>query len=87
MHDWGTLNYMAVSRGTVTRAANLPSVLLQARISPELKDEIAAAAADSGVSVAFYLEALLTSQANGGVLPRIAVPARVGQLELPINAA
>ena len=87
MHDWARLNYMAVSRGTVTRAANLPSVLLQARISPELKDEIAAAAADSGVSVAFYLEALLNSQASGGALPRIAAPARVGQLELPINAA
>jgi len=79
------MNHMAVTKGTVTRTVNTPSVLLQARIDPALKDEIAAAAAESGVSTAYYLEALLRAQMAEGFLPRIAPTRTRQQLELPIS--
>lgn len=81
------MNYMGVTRGTRKRETNVPSVLLQARISPDLKDEVQAAAAASGVSTAFYLEALLRAQVDSGGLPTIGRPRIHTELELPVTAA
>lgn len=80
---------MSTSANRVRRADNAPSVLLQGRISPEIKDEIAAAAAASGVSIAYYLEALVNDLvAEHGTLPLVSAPARyTTQQELPITDA
>lgn len=64
-----------------------PTVSLQARVSPEVRDLIENAAADSGVSIAYYLDSYFRQQADTvGALPLVAGP-RPQREELPIPAA
>lgn len=80
---------MSTSANRVRRADNTPSVLLQGRVAPQVKDEIAMAAAASGVSIAFYIEALVNDLvAANGALPLVSAPSRyTTQPELPITPA
>ena len=81
----------AMSAGTsrIRRADNAPTVLLQGRVSPQVKDEVHLAAEASGVSLAYYLETLITDLvAAHGTLPLVAKPAtKRTQQELPITDA
>ena len=77
---------MSALPGRATRADG-PSVLVQARISPDIRDEIFEAAARSGVSIAYYLETLLGQVIEAdGRLPVVRSP-RPQREELPIPAA
>ena len=79
---------MSAPANRIRRADNSPTVLLQGRVSPQVKSEIAQAAEASGVSLAYYLEALFTDLvAEHGHLPLVATPSRHVQQELPINNA
>ena len=71
------------------RAINTPTVLFQGRISPHVKEEITAAAAASGVTMAYYLDALVQDLVNEhGHLPLVATPeSKSTQQELPITTA
>lgn len=71
------------------RPDDAPTVLLQGRVSPETRDEVKAAAAASGVTVAYYLEALIAKLVNeNGTMPLVDRPKRdrVNQLDLPEEA-
>ena len=76
---------MGASSRRVRRPDLAPTVMLQGRVDPEVRDAVAAAAAASGVSVSFYLEAMLRHQMSTGGLPKVS-PARTTQLELPLTA-
>lgn len=68
------------------RPDDAPTVLLQGRVSPETRDEVKAAAAASGVTVAYYLEALIAKLVDeNGAMPLVERPKRdrVNQLDLP----
>ena len=79
---------MAAIRGRIRRPENVPTVLLQARVAPEIREEVRLAAEASGVSFAYYLEALLREQiVESGALPVITAPRNRNALELPISAA
>jgi hypothetical protein len=78
---------MSAIRGLAHRPQNAPTVLLQGRVSPETRLEVRAAAAASGVSIAYYLEALVAQLiTEQGCLPLVAHP-RERSEELPIPAA
>ncbi len=80
---------MSAIRGRARRSRRNPSptVSLQARVSPEVREGIEEAAAASGVSLAYYLEAFFRDQlANHGSLPVVDGP-RPQQEELHIPAA
>lgn len=78
---------MSAIRGLAHRPQNVPTVLLQGRVSPETRLEVRAAAAASGVSIAYYLEALVAKLiAEQGCLPLVASPREKAE-ELPIPAA
>jgi len=64
-------------------------VSLQARVSPEVRAQIEAAADASGVSIAYYLESFFRSQiAQRGTLPTVGIPEYYHRgEELPIPAA
>lgn len=88
MHAPAILSPMSdLDRHRTRRADNAPTVLLQGRVSPEARAEVQAAARASGVSLSYYLEALVLQLAdeNGG-LPLIEGP-RPQREELPIPAA
>src|SRR3546814_17921429 len=69
------------------RADGAPTVLLQGRVSPEARAEVQEAAERSGVSIAYYLEALIDQLVeDNGRLPIIASP-RPPKEALPIPAA
>jgi len=76
-------------RARRSRKAGNPTVSLQARVSPEVRAQIEAAAEASGVSLAYYLETFFRSQIEDlGTLPRVSVPTYYHQNEeLPIPAA
>lgn len=75
---------MSANRGRARRPDNVPTVLLQARVSPDIRDEVSAAAAASGVSLAFYLESLLKRDlAESGRLPIFEIRPQLE--ELPID--
>ncbi|MDF2442021.1 MAG: hypothetical protein JWR01_224 [Subtercola sp.] len=75
---------MSASRGRVRRPDNVNSVLLQARVSQDLRDEVAVAAEKSGVSFSFYLENLLKKElADHGRLPIFEIRPQLE--ELPID--
>ena len=78
---------MSAIKGRAKRADNAPTVLLQARVTPDVREEVKAAAAASGVSLAYYLDTFLRElvQTNGA-LPLVAAP-RPQAEELPIPAA
>lgn len=78
---------MSAIKGRAKRADNAPTVLLQARVTPDVREEVKAAAEASGVSVAYYLDTFLRELVRmNGALPRVAVP-RPQAEELPIPAA
>ena len=78
---------MSAIKGRAKRADNAPTVLLQARVTPDVREEVKAAAAASGVSVAYYLDTFLRELVQmNGALPRVAAP-RPQAEELPIPAA
>lgn len=78
---------MSAIKGRHRRAENSPTVLLQARVAPEIRAEIQAAAAASNVSIAYYLENFLRQQIREqGSLPPVELPKPQAQ-ELPIPAA
>jgi len=79
--------HMSAIAGRQRRQENAPTVLLQARVAPEIREEVQAAAAASGVSIAYYLENMLRAQIyENGALPLVALP-RPNNMELPIPAA
>jgi hypothetical protein len=79
--------HMSAIAGRQRRQENAPTVLLQARVAPEIREEVQAAAAASGVSIAYYLENMLRAQiSENGALPLVALP-RPKNVELPIPAA
>ena len=87
MHSRSMLVPMSATRGMAKRAENAPSVLLQGRVSPETRVEVQQAAAASGVSIAYYLEALVADLVReNGALPLVDAP-RPQREELPIPAA
>lgn len=78
MHVSGKITVME----TVTRAQrehNADTVLLQARVSPDARNAIKAAARRSGVSVAFYMEKLILQMDVDGALPIIVHPRHGGE--------
>lgn len=79
--------HMSAQKGRVRRTDNTPAVLLQARVTPEIREAIQRAAAVSGVSLSLYVEdvfrALITDQ---GALP-VVDSGRPQREELPIPAA
>ena len=81
-----SIRLMSANRGRIRRPDNAPTVLMQARIAPEIRDQVAEAAEASGVSFAFYLENFLKRElALYGALPILEVHPQ--QEELPIPAA
>jgi len=77
---------MSAIRGLARRPTNAATVLLQGRVSPDAREAIKAAATASGVSIAYYLEALILTMDREGTLPVIDRP-RPQNEELPISAA
>jgi len=78
---------MSAIKGRAKRADNAPTVLLQARVTPDVREEVKAAAAASGVSLAYYLDTFLRELVQlNGALPLVAAP-RPQAEELPIPAA
>jgi len=78
---------MSAIKGRAKRADNAPTVLLQARVTPDVREEVQAAAAASGVSVAYYLDTFLRELVQmNGALPLVAAPRHQAE-ELPIPAA
>ena len=78
---------MSALKNRARREDNAPTVLLQGRVAPEVRDEVRFAAEASGVSIAYYLEALITDLVRDtGALPLVANP-RPQREELPIPAA
>jgi hypothetical protein len=68
------------------RANYAPTVLLQGRVSPEAREVVKAAADASGVTMSYYLEALVGLLEENGGLPLVESP-RPQREELPIPAA
>jgi len=78
---------MSAIKARARRADNAPTVLLQGRVSPDTRAEVQAAAAESGVSIAYYLDALIMQLVEErGSLPVVDRP-RPQREELPIPAA
>jgi len=81
---------MTVTERRARRPDDVPTVLLQGRVSPATRDHVKAAAAASGVTVAYYLEALIAKLVDEyGSMPLVDRPKRdrVNQLDLPEEAA
>lgn len=78
---------MSAIRTRARRREGSPTVLLQGRVAPEARAAVQAAAARSGVSIAYYMEALIQRLVEeNGALPMIEGP-RPQREELPIPAA
>ena len=89
MHTAATMGHMSAQPNRKRRAENAPTVLLQGRVAPQVRDEVHAAAQASGVSLAYYLEALITDLVRErGSLPLVTNPRAMSQQEeLPIPIA
>lgn len=88
MHLPNRMDAMSDYGRRASRAQNAPTVLLQGRVHPETRQAFKDAAAASGVSVAYYLDALAqTLLAERGSLPLVEDPRPIKQTELPIAAA
>ncbi|RGE19082.1 hypothetical protein [Leucobacter sp. wl10] len=78
---------MSATRARARRRQGSPTVLLQGRVAPEVREAVQDAAASSGVSVAYYMEALIHQLVEeNGHLPLVDSP-RPQHEELPIPAA
>jgi len=59
------------------RSQNAPTVLLQARVAPEVRQAVKEAAERSGVSVAYYMERFVRDLVDAhGSLPTVTHPHR-----------
>lgn len=59
------------------RSQNAPTVLLQARVAPEVRQAVKEAAERSGVSVAYYMEKFVRDLVDAhGALPTVTHPQR-----------
>jgi hypothetical protein len=72
MHCYVMLSGM--ERKRTRRSANAETVLLQARVAPVARAAVQAAAQESGVSVAYYMEKLILQLEDEGGLPLISPP-------------
>jgi len=78
---------MSAIKSRARRRQGAPTVLLQGRVAPEVREAVQDAAASSGVSIAYYIEALIHQLVEeNGHLPLVDSP-RPQQEELPIPAA
>ena len=71
------------------RANDAPTVLLQGRVSPSARDDVREAAEASGVTMSYYLEALINKLVHeNGSMPLVDRPARdrANQLDIPQEA-
>lgn len=68
-------------------APGAPRTLLQGRVSPEAHQVWTTAAAESGVSMAYYLEALaLRLVRENGAMPTVPPPIRGETLDIEVEA-
>lgn len=72
-----------MERRRTRRSDNAETVLLQGRVAPRARAAVQMAAAESGVSVAYYLENLILQFEDEGGLPLI-MPPRKQEETLPI---
>ncbi len=90
MHNPGTMSLMSDYGRRARRPNDAPTVLLQGRVSPTARDDVREAAEASGVTMSYYLDALITKlvSENGG-MPLVDPPARdrANQLDIPEEAA
>ena len=87
MHTLGLSCLVRAIRKRARRREGSPTVLLQGRVAPEACAAVQDAAARSGVSIAYYVEALINQLIEEtGVLPLVSSP-RPHREELPIPAA
>lgn len=71
----------------VRRKTDVPTVLLQARVDPAVRDAVKEAAARSGVTIAYYVEHFLQDLIEErGELPSVENP-RAQKERLPMTAA
>jgi hypothetical protein len=88
MHIPAMLSGMSDYGRRASRAQNSPTVLLQGRVLPETRQAFKDAAEASGVSVAYYLDALAQNlEREHGGMPLVEDPRRLNNVELPIPAA
>lgn len=83
MHVRAMMGYMERRQTRMQRETNAATVLLQGRVAPEARAAVQAAAAKSGVSVAYYLEKFILEVDRNGGLPLVAHP-RLQKETLPI---
>lgn len=90
MHNPGTMGGMSDYGRRARRPNDAPTVLLQGRVSPTARDDVREAAEASGVTMSYYLDALISKlvSENGG-MPLVDPPARdrANQLDLPEEAS
>jgi hypothetical protein len=85
VHTLSKHERMSGIRTRPRQAGGSDEVLLQGRVSRPTREQVQRAAADSGVSIAYYLEALIAQLVDErGALPRIDDP-RSRSKELPIT--
>lgn len=66
---------MSPRPGTQRRPDNIPTVMLQGRVAPDVRTAVGEAAAASGVSVSYYLERLFKDMLDEhGSLPLVQPP-------------
>ncbi|GAA3949977.1 hypothetical protein GCM10022383_29500 [Microbacterium soli] len=90
MHNPCEDNAMSDYGRRARRANDAPTVLLQGRVSPRARADVRQAAEASGVTMSYYLEALITKLVEDfGGMPLVDPPARdrANQLDLPEEAA
>ena len=89
MHNPGTMARMSDYGRRARRPNDAPTVLLQGRVSPTARNDVREAAEASGVTMSYYLDALITKLINeNGGMPLVDPPARdrANQLDLPEEA-
>ena len=84
-HDGG----MSFPANRTRRVTTMPTVVMQGRVIPQVRDQVQAAAEASGVTMSYYLEALITELVREhGELPTVPKPGiPTTQQELPIQMA
>lgn len=84
-HDGG----MGYPANRARRVHSMPTVVMQGRVIPQVREQVQAAAEASGVTMSYYLEALITELVRErGELPTVPKPGIAQtQEELPIQMA
>lgn len=84
MHNPASMDGMSDYGLRARRANHAPTVLLQGRVSPEARNDVKEAAEASGVTMSYYLEALITKlvDENGG-MPLVDPPLRDSTNQIP----